>query len=200
MQVFLTGFSISLSLILAIGAQNAFVLRQGLKGQYVFSIVLICALSDAFLITVGVTGFDLLTRALGSVELIARYVGAIFLVIYGVLSFQAAFFKRHRLNPAEDHHLSYKQAVLVCLGFTWLNPHVYLDTLVLIGSISSQYPGQKLAFGLGAVSASFVFFFVLGYGAAILRPIFTRSLSWMILDALIGMVMWIIAYSLLIGA
>ncbi len=200
MMVFITGFSISLSLILAIGAQNAFVLRQGLKGQYVFSIALLCALSDALLITLGIVGFELLLRTLSSLELIARFTGAIFLIVYGAFSFYAVFFKHHQLDAADDHHLSYRQALLVCLAFTWLNPHVYLDTLVLIGSISSQYPGEKFAFGLGAVSASFVFFFLLGYGAAILRPIFKRPLSWKILDALIGIIMWTIAYQLILGA
>ena len=200
MQVFITGFTISLSLILAIGAQNAFVLRQGLKGQYVFSIAMLCALSDALLITLGIVGFDLLIKSISSLEIIARYLGALFLFIYGGMSFYAVFFKQHQLVAAEDHHLSYSQALLICLAFTWLNPHVYLDTLVLIGSISSQYPGEKIAFGLGAVSASFVFFFLLGYGAAMLRAFFKRRFSWKILDALIGIIMWTIAFQLILGA
>ena len=199
MQVFFTGFSISLSLILAIGAQNAFVLRQGLKGQYVFSIVLICALSDALLITLGIVGFELLSGTLQWLQTVALYLGAAFLIAYGAYSFYSALFKSHTLDPAADIlHLSHGRAVLICLGFTWLNPHVYLDTLLLIGSISSQYPGQKLYFGTGAVFASFLFFFSLGYGAALLRPIFSRALAWKILDALIGMVMWSIALGLLL--
>jgi L-lysine exporter family protein LysE/ArgO len=201
MQVYLTGFSISLSLILAIGAQNAFVLRQGLKGQYVFSVALICALSDAILIAIGVTGFELLINTMGWLESLARIVGALFLLGYGALSFYAAFFKVHALDPADvQSGINYKQAIIICLGFTWLNPHVYLDTLLLIGSVSSQYPGFKLEFALGAVSASFVFFFTLGYGAALLRPLFNRPLSWKILEGLIGLVMWSIAFRLLVGA
>jgi len=200
MPVFVTGFGISLSLILAIGAQNAFVLRQGLKGQYVFTLVLICALSDALLITLGVAGFDLLIKSLTSLEITARWVGAIFLCVYGAISFYSALFKSHALNPAHSEDgLIYVQAVLICLGFTWLNPHVYLDTLLLIGSVSSSYPGHKVEFTLGAVSASFVFFFSLGYGAALLRPVFNRPLSWKMLDAFIGLVMWSIAAGLIIG-
>ncbi len=201
LQVFAAGFGISLSLILAIGAQNAFVLRQGLKGQYIFTLVMICALSDAILITIGVGGFDLLIKSLTSLEVIARWVGAVFLLVYGAHSFYSSVFKSHALNPAHaDEGLSYRQAILICLGFTWLNPHVYLDTLLLIGSVSSSYPGQKLAFTLGAVSASFVFFFVLGYGAALLRPMFSRPLAWKILDAFVGLVMWSIAAGLIMVA
>lgn len=198
MDVLLTGFFISISLILAIGAQNAFILKQGLKGQYVLPLVLICAFSDALLIAIGVSGFDVLIKTLSGVEVFAKWLGALFLLGYGAVSFYSAFTKNHKLTPAHaDHSLSLKAAILICLGFTWLNPHVYLDTLVLIGSVSSQYPGYKLEFALGAISASFVFFFSLGYGAALLRPVFNQPKSWKILEFIIGLIMWSIAINLI---
>jgi L-lysine exporter family protein LysE/ArgO len=200
MQTFITGFTISLSLILAIGAQNAFVLKQGLKGQHVFTVVLICAFSDAILISLGVSGFYLLLQYAPWVEGVARYGGAAFLLLYGALSFYSAFNKTHGLTPAQTgNDQSLGEVILVCLGFTWLNPHVYLDTVVLIGSISSQYSEQLLVFSFGAILASFVFFFTLGYGAALLRPVFTRPLAWKVLEALIGLVMWSIALNLVIA-
>ncbi len=199
MQVFLTGFSISLSLILAIGAQNAFVLKQGLKQQYVLIVVLICAFSDALLISLGVSGFYLLIQTIPWLDAAARIGGAAFLFVYGALSFNSAFKKSHGLNPADENTaLSLSKVIMICLGFTWLNPHVYLDTLVLIGSISSQYPGQKIEFALGAVSASFIFFFALGYGARLLRPVFNKPVAWKVLEGLIGIVMWSIALSLVV--
>jgi L-lysine exporter family protein LysE/ArgO len=199
LYTFLTGFSISLSLILAIGAQNAFVLKQGLKGQYVLTVVLICAFSDAILISLGVSGFHVLLLQWPWLEVAARFGGAIFLLFYGAMSFYSALSQSHGLTAASKSSvLSLSKVVLFCLGFTWLNPHVYLDTLVLIGSISSQYAGDKLAFSAGAVSASFIFFFALGYGAKFLRPVFVKPNAWKILEFLIGIVMWSIALSLLI--
>ncbi len=196
--VLLTGFSVSISLILAIGAQNAFVLRQGLKGQYVFSVTMICALSDAILILIGVSGFHWLLERLPGLDQVARYGGATFLLVYGAISFYSALRQSHGLTPAQmQQQPSYRDTILLCLGFTWLNPHVYLDTLVLIGSVSSQFPGHLLAFSTGAIAASLVFFLSLGYGARLLRPLFARPLAWKILEFLIGVVMWLIAYQLL---
>ena len=129
----------------------------------------------------------------------ARYAGAAFLLGYGAISFYSAFNKSHSLNPADENpQQSFTRVVLICLGFTWLNPHVYLDTLVLMGSISSQYPDHLMEFSTGAVSASIVFFFSLGYGASFLRPVFNKPYSWKVLEALIGIVMWSIAISLLV--
>ncbi|MDJ0832448.1 MAG: LysE/ArgO family amino acid transporter [Gammaproteobacteria bacterium] len=196
--VLLTGFSVSISLILAIGAQNAFVLRQGLKGQYVFSVTMICALSDALLIALGVFGFHWLLELLPGLDDIARYGGAAFLLVYGAMSFYSAWHQSHGLNPAHmQQQPSYRDTIILCLGFTWLNPHVYLDTLVLIGSVSSQFPQHLLAFASGAISASLVFFLSLGYGASLLRPLFALPLAWKILEFVIGIVMWLIAFQLL---
>jgi L-lysine exporter family protein LysE/ArgO len=196
MNTFIYGFSLGLSLILAIGAQNAFVLKQGLKGEHVFLVSLICALSDALLILIGVSGFHLLVARFPELVTIARYGGAIFLFVYGLLSFRTAWHSKHALVPSEIKSSSWLNTMLTCLAFTWLNPHVYLDTVVLLGSVSSQFTDEIEYFAAGATSASFIFFFGLGYGAGLLRPIFARARSWQILEILIGLVMWAIAVKL----
>lgn len=173
-----TGFAAGLSLIMAIGAQNAFVLRQGLLQSHVFWICLICAGSDAILISVGVAGFGALSQKAPWLEPAMRYGGAAFLVWYGLRSFQAAMRPRS-LEQSGDQAQSLGTAVLTCLALTWLNPHVYLETLSLLGAISSPYHGSdRWAFGVGAVCASFCFFFSLGYGAKYLTPVFASPAAW----------------------
>lgn len=189
----LSGFLLGLSLIVAIGAQNAFVLRQGLLKQHVFAICLICAVSDALLIAAGVGGISGATAALPYLEPVLRYGGAAFLLVYGLRSLRAAFVNSSALTPGEEKATSLWAALGACLALTWLNPHVYLDTVVLLGSISTRFPGREVQFGLGAVSASFLFFFSLGYGARLLRPVFARPAAWRVLDAAIALVMWSIA-------
>lgn len=196
MSAWLAGFGLSFSLILAIGAQNAFVLRQGLKKQHVFLVCLICALSDAILIAAGVVGFGSLVAHSPWIEQVARYAGAAFLMAYGLISFHSALTKNHSLQALGQDQLSASAAALTCAALTWLNPHVYLDTVLLLGSIATQYPGAQFAFGFGAVTASFTFFFALGYGAAVLRPLFARPSSWKVLDALVGAIMLFIAVNL----
>ena len=190
------GFALSFSLILAIGAQNAFVLRQGLKRQYVFAICLTCALSDAILIIAGVAGFEWLSGVMPGIVGIVKWAGAIFLFGYGALSLRSAIKGGEHLE-AKGQAQSLSKALLTCLALTWLNPHVYLDTMLLIGSISVQYEA-KFVFGFGAAAASFAFFFMLGYGARLLAPVFEKQLSWRILDVIICAVMWGIAISLLV--
>lgn len=197
-SVLFAGFTLSISLILAIGAQNAFVLKQGLKQQHVFVVCLICALSDALLIAAGVAGFGIMVQKFPLIEQIARYAGALFLFFYAAVSFKSASISDHILKAEGEEVGNVFSAVLTCLAFTWLNPHVYLDTVVLLGSVSTQYPGQKLAFGAGAVSASFVFFFTLGYGAKLLIPMFKKPKAWKVLDFLIGFIMLALGISLLI--
>jgi L-lysine exporter family protein LysE/ArgO len=193
------GFGLGFGLILAIGAQNAFVLRQGIRGQHVFMVVLACSLSDAVLIAVGVGGFAQLVAQAPAILPVVRYGAAAFLLIYGAMAFWSAWRGVGTLEPATDG-VSGGWAVLgSCLTLTWLNPHVYLDTVVLLGSVSARYPEHKLAFGFGACAASFVFFFALGYGARLLAPVFARPRAWQVLDLGVGAVMFIIAIKLLIG-
>ena len=197
MQAAFAGFGLGLSLIMAIGAQNAFVLRQGLKQQHVLAVVLICALSDAVLIIAGVAGFGTLVKALPWLEPAMRFGGAAFLLVYGFRAFRAAWRGGEALEAGQGAG-SLRAAVLTCLAFTWLNPHVYLDTVVLLGSISSQY-SNKLAFALGGMTASFAFFFSLGFGARLLAPLFAKPVAWRILDAVVGAIMWTIALKLTFG-
>lgn len=196
MSVFLSGFSLSLSLILAIGSQNAFVLKQGIRKQHVFVICTVCAISDALLIALGVAGFGALVNQVPEIERFARYGGAIFLSIYSLLSFKSAFTASHALESTVKSNGSVWKAVAMCLAFTWLNPHVYLDTVILLGSISTQYQPSELMFAVGAMTASFVFFFSLGYGSRFLAPFFENPKAWKVLEFFVGIVMASIAISL----
>ena len=192
------GFLLGASLIIAIGSQNAFVLRQGLRGEHVLLICLTCALSDALLITAGVYGFGELVEHSPWIGPVARYGGAAFLIGYAVLAFRSAWRGAGALEAAERAAPSWKVALATCLALTWLNPHVYLDTLVLLGAASVKYEAYRASFAIGAVCASFLFFFSLGYGARLLQPLFARPVAWRILDVLIGLVMLLIAASLVL--
>jgi len=193
----LAGFLLGGGLIIAIGAQNAFVLRLGIVKQHVFTVVMICALSDALLIVVGVGGFGTLVQSSPNLITAVTLFGSAFLIIYGGLAFRRSF-QRHSLQTTNIKITSLGKTIATVLGLTFLNPHVYLDTVVLLGGLSAQYSGNaKLAFGAGAVIASFMWFFALGYGARILAPLFAKPMSWRILEFLIGIVMWSIAAKLL---
>lgn len=194
---FVPGFLLSLSLILAIGAQNAFVLRQGLRREHVFWVCLTCGVSDALLITAGVAGFGALAQAVPWFETVMRYGGAAFLIVYGAMNARSAWRGGGALTAQDRAPAPLRSTILTLLAITLLNPHVYLDTLVLVGSISAQYD-DRLAFGAGAVLASITFFFALGYGARLLQPVFAKPVSWRILDAFIALTMWAIAASLLL--
>lgn len=199
LEAALHGFLTGLSLILAIGAQNAFVLRQGLRREHVGAVVAVCALSDAVLITAGVSGFGAVSRAVPWLAEAMRWAGVAFLIVYGALRFRAAMRGGEALRPAAGAGVSLRSAVGTCLVLTWANPHVYLDTVVLLGSISAQYPGRTLAFGTGAVLSSLSFFSVLGYGARALAPIFAKAKAWVWLEIGVGTVMWAIAAGLALG-
>ena len=190
-----SGFLLGLSLIIAIGSQNAFVLKQGLRREHIFIVCLFCAVSDALLISAGVAGFGAVTARFPQVVTIAKFAGVIFLLGYGLQSLYASVRLSHALDTEGAVVTSLKKAILLCIGFTWLNPHVYLDTLVLVGMVSTG-ADNKLLFGLGAVSASFCFFFALGYGARLLKPLFTKPRAWNILDALVGILMLYLAWHL----
>jgi len=198
MNTFISAFLLGLSLILAIGAQNAYVLKQGLKKQYVFMIVLICSISDAILITLGVSGFGIIIQKFPLVITLSKYGGFLFLSIYAIRSIYSSIKKTEIMDTDTDIKTTRLKSALICLALTWLNPHVYLDTVILLGSISTQYPEQKLQFALGAISASFIFFFSLGYGSRFLTPLFKNPKSWKVLDFLIGIVMFSIAIKLLL--
>lgn len=196
---FPSGFMLGLSLIMAIGAQNAFILRQGLLRRHVFILCLICAMSDAVLIAAGIAGLGTLIAT--SPRLIAAVTvgGALFLFAYAALAFSRAA-RPGALHAAKTGADGLKAAVAACLAFTFLNPHVYLDTVVLLGSLSAQFEGRsRLAFGIGACAASFAWFFGLGYGARLLQPVFARPAAWRVLDILIGLVMAAIGIGLLRG-
>ena len=197
----LTGFATAFSLILAIGAQNAFVLRQGLRNSHVFWVCLICALSDAILISLGVAGFALAVEAFPSLPAILLWGGAAFLIVYGATRFYAAWNNREAVSISGTIQPLWP-TIATTLAFTWLNPHVYLDTFGLIGAVSTNFPpvGPKLAFTIGAFSASFVFFFSLGYGARLLAPWMQSPRTWMWLDVFIGLVMWALALMLILSA
>ena len=198
-SIIFRGFVLSATLIIAIGAQNAFVLRQGLTRRHVFATALVCALSDAFLISVGVAGAGALFASSPLLTTIATWSGAIFLFVYGLRSFWSALRPSSlEAEPGDGQPQTLRATVLAALAFSYLNPHVYLDTVVLLGSIGAGFSAaERPLFALGAMSASFVWFFGLAYGAAWLAPLFRRPIVWQMLDAIIGLVMWGIAWSLI---
>ncbi|WP_432643963.1 LysE/ArgO family amino acid transporter [Pannonibacter phragmitetus] len=194
----LAGFFLCLGLIVAIGAQNAFILRQGLRGEHVFWVCLTCAICDAFLITLGVTSLKAISAVLPGIEPVLRYGGATFLLAYGLRSMRSAWRGGNALDAGTGQGASLKATLATLLAITFLNPHVYLDTVILIGSIATNYPGHEMAFAAGASLGSIVFFFTLGYGARLLRPLFAKPASWQVLDGLIAMVMTGLAVKLVV--
>ncbi len=195
---FLNGFLLSLSLILAIGAQNAFVLRQGIRRAHVFWVCLTCGVSDAVLIAAGVAGFGWMVDASPWIGPVFRWGGAAFLAGYGALGLRNPKRGGEALRADGSEAQSLGAALLTCLALTWLNPHVYLDTLVLIGSVSTGFGALKPYFAAGAMTASVAFFFALGYGARALAPVFARPAAWRALDIGVGCVMWAIAAGLIL--
>jgi len=192
-----SGFLLGASLIVAIGAQNAFILRQGLLGRHVFVLCLICALSDALLIAAGVAGLGRLVSASPQLIFGVTLAGAVFLFGYALLAFRRAL-RPAALHAARRGEARLGAAIAACLAFTFLNPHVYLDTVLLVGGLSAGFAGAaRLAYGAGAALASFVWFFALGYGARLLEPLFASPRAWRVLDVLIGLVMAAIGAGLL---
>ncbi len=198
----LEGFLTSGGLIVAIGAQNAFVLRQGLLKHQVFLTAIFCFISDSFLIGVGVGGFGTLITSSPILLSVAKWGGASFLFWYGLRSFRSAFQDQKLVvdSSFEVSKPTLKEAILILLGVSFLNPHVYIDTILLIGSIGAQFEvSQRPYFFLGAITASFIWFFGLAYGARFLAPIFKNPKAWRILDTAIGLIMWGIALFILFG-
>jgi len=197
-SAFSTGFFLGMSLILAIGAQNTFVLRQGIAGQHVFYVALFCALSDALLIIIGVAGISFfLNNLISQNSNIIFGLSAVWLAGYGVIRLRSVFKSSKTIEIEMSILRGLFPTISVAAVLTFLNPHVYLDTMILIGSISQQFSGfHKITFTLGAVLASFVFFFSLAYGARSLTPIMLNPFSWKILDSLIAFIMFTIAFKL----
>jgi L-lysine exporter family protein LysE/ArgO len=193
------GYLVAVSLIMAIGAQNAFVLRQGLRREHVLAVVAVCALSDAVLIAGGVAGFGAMSATLPWFGQAMRWLGVVFLVVYGALRFRAAAKGGEALRPTEAGSAPLGKVLATCLVLTWANPHVYLDTVVLIGSISAQYRPFELAFGVAAACGSLSFFSALGFGARLLAPVFARPRAWVWLEIGVGATMWAIAAGLALG-
>ena len=193
-SVFLQGLALSLGLIVAIGAQNAFVLRQGLRREHVASVVFFCAISDALLIAAGVLG---MAQALGERPMLANALalaGAVFLAVYGWKALNRALQQNGLLAAEGGQGLSWASAMAQAAAFTLLNPHVYLDTVLLVGSIGAQQPaGLQAWFVAGASSASLLWFCALGFGARWLAPLFAKPRAWQVLDILIGLTMWVLS-------
>jgi L-lysine exporter family protein LysE/ArgO len=200
-SLWVKGFATSLGLIVAIGAQNAFVLRQGLKREHVAIVVAFCALSDAALIAAGVAGLGLLLQSVPQAMTAIRWAGAVFLMWYGWCALRRAVAPQ-AMTAAADGALSLHACLGLLAAFTFLNPHVYLDTVVLVGGLAhSQSSPHHLSpwwFGAGAMSASLVWFAALGYGARWLTPVFAKPAAWRVLDFSIALVMAILALTLLL--
>ena len=196
---FIKGMGIGASLIIAIGAQNAFVLKQGLLRQHVLTCVLICTLCDIVLISAGIAGMGTLISSSPNLLWVAKLGGAAFLLFYGLRSARAAF-TTQTMQVVDQNVTSHAAIIAMAFSFSLLNPHVYLDTVVLLGAIGGQQVGNaRFAFALGAISASIIWFFSLGFGARLLQPLFAKPIAWRILDGLIAAVMWLLAASLLLG-
>jgi L-lysine exporter family protein LysE/ArgO len=192
------GLGTCLSLIVAIGAQNTFILRQGIRREHVVPVVAICAVSDAALIAAGIGGIGTVVRHRPSAVAACAWLGGLFLICYGLLA------ARRALRPAGMSadgatSESLRAAVLTCLAMTWLNPHVYLDTVLLLGSVANGYGGDRWPFGVGAVTGSLLWFSGLGFGARLLRRPFERPGSWRVLDVVIACTMVALGVALLVG-
>lgn len=200
METFIHGFLVCGGLIIAIGAQNAFVLKQGLLKNHILAVILTCFICDIVLISLGVLGLGSLISESREATVALGIVGALFLTVYGARAFRSAYLGNSSLeiqSQSQDNTSSAWKAVLATLAITLLNPHVYLDCFAIIGGIAGTLtPDQKILFLCGALCTSFLWFFSLGYGARLLIPLFKRPITWRILDFVIGSVMWLIAFGL----
>ena len=196
---FIAGFLSGLVLIVAIGAQNSFVLRQDIRREHRPPVALICIVSDVVLISAGIAGLGALIQTSTLLLAATRYGGAAFLFAYAVFAARRAW-QGEQLIVEENGAMPLATAVVTCLGFTFLNPHVYLDTVVLLGSLANQQgESGRWVFGTGAATASLVWFTALAYGASLLAPMFRKQAAWRVLDSIIALVMFGLATSLLLG-
>jgi L-lysine exporter family protein LysE/ArgO len=198
---FWEGCATGAGLIIAIGAQNAFVLKQGIMKNHVFATVFICCLIDAILIALGVGGFGAFLTSSPFLLSVAKWGGVGFLILYGLRSFWAVLKTESLTVEGGRERPDLKASILMILAFSLLNPHVYLDAVLLLGSIGAQFPeDERPFFALGAIAVSFVWFFAMGYGARFLAPLFAKPLSWKILDVVTGAIMLLLAYLLAVGS
>ena len=195
----LAGLGFGLSLIVAIGAQNSFVLRQGLRREHVLVIVAICALSDALLILLGVAGLGAIITEVEWLLLVIEVIGGVFLCTYGVMAAKRAMRPHILTADTGGAPISFRVAVGTILALTFLNPHVYLDTVLLLGSVAGTYEEQRWWFAGGAMVGSLLWFAVLGFGARLLAPLFKKPMAWRALDAIIAVVMFTLGTSLLVS-
>lgn len=193
------GMGFGLSLIIAIGPQNIFILKQGLARKHVGAVVLICIVSDAILIAVGAGGMGTALRTYPDLIDIIRYAGAIFIVSYGTMALLRAIKppKKSIIEASTDQPLI--KAMVTCLAFTWLNPHVYLDTAILLGSVANAPGRNTLTFAIGAIVASSIWFSSLGYGARFLTPLFLKPIASRVLDVLVAFLMFAVGFALILG-
>ena len=197
--VFIKGLVVGLGLIIAIGAQNGYLLNNGLKRQHRFLSALTCTVIDVLLIAAGVSGLGYLVSLHPLILVFAKWFGVIFLLAYALRSFFSVFKNQYLQLEASQSKQSKKTVLITLLSLSLLNPHVYLDTVLLIGSIGVKYQGlSKLAYGLGAMSASVIWFFSLVFLSGFLAPLFKKAVSWRILDAVIGIIMLVVAANLFI--
>lgn len=196
MNSFLQGMGIGAGLIMAIGAQNAFVLTQGIRRQHHWLIAFLCSVSDMALIFIGAAGIGGIIVQKPVLQDCAAWIGAMFLLWLGAASFRSAWTAK-QLQPGEEATAGVKAVVMTTLALTFLNPHVYLDTLVLLGSIGGQYQSfERYTFALGASLSSVLWFFALSLAGALLAPLFRKSLAWRVLDLVVWVTMWLIAWQL----
>jgi len=196
LTAFFQGLGTGAGLIIAIGAQNAFVLSQGVRRNHFLTVPLICSLCDTLLIVAGVSGFGTIVASHPALSRGAALGGAIFLFAYGLKAFRSAL-RSSGLTTGDFVQHSRGRVILATLAVTLLNPHVYIDTVILLGGISGRFSGSgRYLFGFGAMTASFLWFFALSLGGRLLAPLLSRPLTWKILDSLVGLVMWAISASL----
>jgi len=197
MLAFLPGLLTSMGLIMAIGAQNAFVIRQALTRKYVLVIVVICAVADASLIVLGIAGLGAVIEGLPWLMELLRWFGVVYLIWFGLNSLRSAF-KGDSLNAAKGESKTLKQVVISLLGFTFLNPHFYLDTVILLGSIGNSFGENKWFFAAGAALGSCIWFFSIGFGARAASRFMSKPIFWKVLDITIAVIMFAIAILLAI--
>lgn len=199
MEYVIQGFLVCFGLIVSIGAQNAFLLKQGILKQHIFAIAFLFFLGDVFLMVLGVLGLGAVIANLPWLSLIIAILGVLFLLSYGSRSFISVFRANGTLKRGDKNQLSLKRALMIAFAITFLNPHVYIDTVVIMGAIGGKLDfSEKIAFLTGALTCSFLWFFSVGYGAGFLAPYFEKRRTWQILDFITGLIMYSIAISLII--